>query len=976
MRTLRLYLLIEQRKHYKARRQRSFRQRAGRLGVGLGALVGLVLVVASLLLVLAYADLTRDLPSPAAVPALLDAPSGTLLQPTRFYDRTGQHLLLALENPGISRRSLPVDTSQAEHLSPELVQVAVAVLDPGFWTHPGINLNDLTGATPATLAERLVSDLVLDKEPPSLRRSLRLRLLASQLTAHYGRQQVLAWFLNSASYGHLAFGADAAARLYLGKPASQLTLGEAALLVAVLKAPALNPLDAPEAARSAQRQILDQMQAQGALSASEADQARQEALVFSKPPAPEENPAQAFTNLAFEQLAGSFGLDRLERGGLVVTTTLDYDLQIQLACAARLQLLHMQSDAGDIPQPSAQPSAQPSMDLCQAGRLLPALPSGDGYPPGLATSAVILDSQAGQVLAFIGDTTLGDGEAGTQSPHTSGSLLTPFIYLSGFTRGMGPANLVWDVPSSLPTTASQQTNPDLRFHGPQRLRLALANDYLAPAAQLLAQIGPSNVWSLAEPFGLPDLSAEPLPFDGGVLTPYQVAQAYGVFAAQGMLVGQNMALPGEAARLRSSALLRVADQSGTLLLDWSQPASRSIISTPLAYLVNNILSDESARWPSLGYPNPLEIGRPAAARFGQVATGTGVWAVGYTPQRLAAVWLGISKAGMESLGKEGVPSSRLDPRLPAGLWHALMQYASRDLPAAGWPAPAGISTLDVCDPSGLLPTAACPNVVSEVFLSGNEPTGQDTLYRTFQINRETGRLATVYTPPALVETHTYLMVPPEARPWAEATGLPVPPELYDMIQPVETFPEVKIDLPAQFDAVHGEVVIKGSAAGEGFVSYRLQAGQGLNPQTWLQVGEEVKTPVTDGSLGTWDSRQVPDGLYALRLLVSRTGQGVDLAVIQVTVDNTLPELTLLYPADGQVLADSTTGIITFQAHASDTVGLARVEWWVDGALAGDQVRAPFSFPWLTSPGAHTVQVRAIDRAGNEVQSAVVKFTVK
>jgi membrane peptidoglycan carboxypeptidase len=968
MRTLRLYLLIEQRQRSKMRRQRSFRQRAGRLGIGLGALIGLALVLASLLGVLAYADLTRDLPSPAAVSALLDAPSGALLEPTRIYDRSGQHLLLALENPGVARRSLPVDTGQAEHLSPELVRVAVAALDPGFWSHPGINLNDLTGAAPATLAERLISDLVLDNEAPSLQRSLRLRLLAAQLTAHYGRQQVLAWFLNSANYGHLAFGADAAAHLYLGKPASQLTLGESALLIAVLKAPALNPLDAPEAARNAQRQLLGQLLVQGRLSAAEVDQARQEPLEFSKSPAPPENPAQAYTNLVLEQLAGKFGLDRLERGGLVVTTTLDYDLQQQLVCTARLQLLHLQNDTGDIPQPS--------MDLCPAGRLLPALSSAKGFPPGLVASGMILDPQTGQILAYIGDTTLDAGEASTQAAHASGSLLTPFIYLAGFTRGMGPATLVWDVPTSLPTTASQKTNPDLKFHGPQRLRLALANDYLAPAAQLLAQIGPSNVWSLAEPFGLPDLSAEPLPFDGGDITPIQAAQAYSVFADQGILTGQNVASPGEAARLQSSAVLCVADKSGTVLLDWSQPVSRSIISPPLAYLVNNILSDESARWPSLGYPNPLEIGRPAAARYGQISAGSGVWAVGYTPQRLAAVWFGLSQAGLARIGQEGVPSGPLDPRLPAGLWHALMQYVSRDLPAAGWPAPAGISTQDVCDPSGLLPTAACPNVVSEVFLTGNEPTGPDTLYRTFQINRETGRLATVFTPPALVESHTYLMVPPEARPWAEATGLAVPPEQYDIIQPVGTLPDVKIDAPAQFSAVHGAVAITGSAGGDNFVSYRLQAGQGLNPQNWLQVGEEVKTPVSGGSLGTWDSRQVPDGLYALRLLVSRTGQGVDLAVIQVTVDNTPPELTLLYPADGQSLTAPSTGVVTFQARASDVVGLERVEWWVDGALAGDQTQAPFSFLWPASPGAHTLQVRARDRAGNEVQSAVVSFTVR
>jgi hypothetical protein len=104
-----------------------------------------------------------------------------------------------------------------------------------------------------------------------------------------------------------------------------------------------------------------------------------------------------------------------------------------------------------------------------------------------------------------------------------------------------------------------------------------------------------------------------------------------------------------------------------------------------------------------------------------------------------------------------------------------MQYALRDLPSASWEAPPGIVTVSVCDPSGLLPTAICPNVVNEVFLDGRQPVETDTLYQTFQINIESGLLATVFTPPELVETRTYMVVPPQARQWAQTAGIDTPP---------------------------------------------------------------------------------------------------------------------------------------------------------------------------------------------------------
>ena len=297
------------------------------------------------------------------------------------------------------------------------------------------------------------------------------------------------------------------------------------------------------------------------------------------------------------------------------------------------------------------------------------------------------------------------------------------------------------------------------------------------------------------------------------------------------------------------------------------------MTTPqLAYLINNILSDEAARWPSLGHPNSSEIGQTAAMKYGQTVDGHDLWTIGYTPARLVAVWTGTHASD----------SPRLSPQLSTGLWSTLMQTASQSLPSQGWSMPAGITTMDVCDPSGLLPTTNCPSIVSEVFLNGDEPVQLDNMYQSFAVNRETGYLATVFTPPELIENRVFMMIPPEAQAWAKAANVPMAPTAYDAIQPPQINPDVNITAPELFAEVNGQVQIKGTAAGADFDRYRVLVGQGIDPQNWIQIGSDATAPINDNVLATWDTTDLT-GLFAVQLQVVRTDQRVDIATIQVTV---------------------------------------------------------------------------------------------
>ncbi len=178
---------------------------------------------------------------------------------------------------------------------------------------------------------------------------------------------------------------------------------------------------------------------------------------------------------------------------------------------------------------------------CTAANLLPGLQPGESLP-GASASIILLDPQTGQILAAVGD--MQDGEqSNSLAYHPAGTAITPFIYLTGFSRGLNPASLSWDIPAGSPV-------PGQVYHGPVRLRTALANDYLAPAVDLLDQMGQESVQSISAPFGLNIPNGIQLLKDDFQISPLTLAEAYGIFADNGTLAGESIANRG----LHSSVL--------------------------------------------------------------------------------------------------------------------------------------------------------------------------------------------------------------------------------------------------------------------------------------------------------------------------------------------------------------------------------------------------------------------------------------
>jgi membrane peptidoglycan carboxypeptidase len=720
------------------------------------------------------------------------------------------------------------------------------------------------------------------------------------------------------------------------------------------------------------------MEGQGLITSRETSAAKNAEIRFQEAVPVHDPLALEFIHFVREDLSSYIPIERVKRGGYQVITTLDYDLQVQAACATEAHLTRISQPGTQSPQDVEVQPASGTED-CQASKLLSTLALEDGNTlQDAAANVAVYDPQTGQLLALV-EHPAGTGENAINAGQPPGSLFTPFVYLTAFTRGFNPASLVWEIPIELADIPVEATNPDGEYEGPMRLRNAMATDTLIPAIQIIRQIGAENVLKIASQSGFNTLSLDTstgaakecpgcqLILDGGEITLLEAVQAFGVFANQGTLVGQpsDESTRNDLRRLRPITVLSVQDYENKAWTPETAIETRPVISTQLAYLMTNILSDEAARWPRYNHPNPLEIGRPAGAKMGLSSTGKDVWTVGYTPQLVVGVWMGLPE-------EEG--EIRLPPKTASGLWHAVLQYAVQDQVAETWSMPPGVTEMDVCDPSGMLPTLQCPTIIREVFLTGQEPTQPDTLYQTYQVNRETNRLATVFTPPELIEERTYLNVPPEAMDWAVRIGMETPPETYDLINAPDMDPDALIENPQMFDYLKGVVDVQGRVGGSDFESYRLQGGEGLNPSGWIVIQQDTFRPVEDGKLGTWVTSGL-DGLYALQLIVLREDQRVDTTTIQVTLDNTPPEVSITYPNNLDTLSGTSEKTITFLVDAVDNLGLEAVEYYLDGRLISTQNRPPFAYAWSSRTGRFTLTVKASDHAGNTGQ-AEMTFTVE
>ncbi len=847
------------------RRRREQARHANRPGrrLGRGLLVALLALLLALALVplIAMASgaaglllLTRDMPDIDALDAL----------PSRSQPSAATTRLFALSAPDAAGQRRPVLIDEIsdpragratwidiDALPPHVVDAYLAAADPQFLSAPPPSLAAageewLRLGTVSDAHSPIINDLIAGHlrdgaaaRSDDTQRALQDWLLGWQLERTTSRRQLLEWAVNSRYYGHLAFGIEAAARVYFDKSAADLSAGEAAMLAAVARQPQANPFDDPAAARRERDAVLAQMTAMDALTPAEAAAAREEPLATAAPPG-SESAAPEFARLARRELETILGPERLLAGGWQVETTLDPALQEQINCI----VVRMSGGVG--------PGGAPP---CPAAAGLPA------EATITETAIVVLNPATGEIEAMTGDA--------AYTPHPIGTLVRPFIYLTALSQGYTAASAMLDVPNvylqdGRPYTAS---NPDGLYLGPVRLRQALAADRAVTAAQALGWVGVDLVRETARALGLwpdaagarDDLAFANSGFEASLL---EIGRAFATISNGGAMAGAA----GDP--VRPATVRRILDAEGREVYA-HQAATQEILAPELAYLLTDMLADGDTRCALVecAHPAGLPDGRAVAVAGGLSAAGDG-WTVGYIPERL----VGVRVNGGDTA---------------EAMARALLHWASAGTEPRNWPRSPSLRPVEVCAMSGLLPSpdVRCPTV-REWFIPGTESAAFDTMTREVAINRETGRLATIFSPPHLIERRVYTVVPPEAGQWAAGAGIEAPPTEFDTIGDVPArVGGAAVLSPEPFAAVSGQWPVVGSAGGDDFAYYRLAVFPGLMPEGMENLVERGDSPVDAAELVAWDTTRLDDGLYTLLLTVVRGDGTFDEVAVPVTIDN-------------------------------------------------------------------------------------------
>ena len=702
----------------------------------------IVVLLLSGLAAAGVAWLFRGMPAAEISPERLQAPS------MRITDRAGRLLYESFPADGGRHQTLPFAQIPAA-----LQEATVATEDSHFYTHPGVDpagilraiwINLRGGETLAggsTITQQVARNLLMEpseRGERTLRRKLREGWLAWRLTQNYSKEEILAFYLNQTYYGGLAYGVEAAAQTYFGKPAADISLAEAALLAGLPQSPSVyNPFSDPQAALARRSAVLGLMQKAGYLTAEQRSLAEREPLNLAATPYPMEAPhfalmvrAQVDALLSPAALTAS--------GGLTVQTTLDLEAQHAAEQAVARQIERLQE---------------------QGQR---------GLGHNLNNAALVaLDPRSGQILAMVGSPDLQDeAHHGAINmalvPRQPGSALKPIIYAAAFdpTRAnpWTPATSILDVRSHFVTHDNQPYTPanyDGLEHGPVLVRQALASSLNIPAVITLHEVGLPRLIELAGELGLPlstnlqqyDLS---LALGGGEVPLLHLTAAYGAFANGGY-------------RVEAYAVQEVRDAQGKVLYRQPDPTPRRVLDERVAWLITDILSDDAARQIGFGRNSMLNIDRPAAVKTGTTTNYHDNWTIGYTPELVVGVWAGnASHAAMRDVN--GLTGA-------APIWHQAMRAMLAGKAQQAFQRPPGLVQVEVCALSGRLPTPACPYRRMEWFIEGTEPTTPDTYYHAVTLDSATGQLASADTPAERRVPGAALDLPPEARNWARANGL-------------------------------------------------------------------------------------------------------------------------------------------------------------------------------------------------------------
>ncbi len=664
-----------------------------------------------------YQTYTRDLPDPSSLNPK------ELAQATKIYDRNGA-LLYVKHTEGVVRTVVPLAS-----VSPHLVQATIALEDRQFYTHHGIDFNRVVGAGLAdithkravqggsTITQQLVKRMFVGNDP-SLERKIREAVLALEIERRYSKNDILTLYLNQIFYGHEAYGVEAAAQTYFSKPAKSLDIAEAAMLAGIPNSPTefdpLNPQTAPDA-RDRQALVLRDLLRDHYITDQEYRAALKESLVYKNGSIQRDVKAPWFVDYVLTQLSKLYGDDVVKSGGLHVTTTLDYGLQVVAENAVKTEVNRPDLRARNVNNGAAE----------------------------------VIDPNTGQVLAMVGSANYYDQGIGGQynvitegQGRQPGSSFKVYVYATALSNGYAPSNLINDTQGKIDGHAF--VDWDHRSEGIITLRRALDESRNIPALQLMKQLGYDRVFQTARMMGVTSANLRP---DRGLaqaigsteVLPLQHFNAYGVFASGGIYHDPTV-------------ILKIQDSTGKVLQEWKPNPGVRVLSPQVAYLISDILKPVGAA---------LNIKRPFSSKTGTTENWHDSWLVGYNPDVVIGTWMGHTCAG----GCAANVNSNLNVVWGvqgAGLiFRDLFNSYEASRPARDFTVPDGLKKMTVCKASGLRATPNCAGqTITDWFIAGTAPNRDDDWYRQVRVCTTDGLLATPDIPQNFTTLKSFLVYPP------------------------------------------------------------------------------------------------------------------------------------------------------------------------------------------------------------------------
>ena len=571
-----------------------------------------------------------------ALPGLPGLPAGTV-QPLPPIERAPQVVFVDRNGSRIGVRGgrfgPPVDIRPL----PAYVPAAfVAIEDRRFYSHPGFDAAGIARAAAANLAEggfaqggstitQQVARLLFLNADKTLERKARELALAVQLEQAFTKSQILGLYLSRINFGKGAWGLEAASWRYFNKPAARLTVREAAMLASIPKSPSgYNPVDEPQRNAERTRLVLNAMVETGVLS----PKARAAALaetprVWKRAPGAS---AEYFVDWMDAQARRRAGTLRQD---IVVETTLDLPLE-----RAAEEALRSGVSAG---------AAQ-----------------------GVGQGAVVTLDGSGAVRALVGGTdhvTVPYNRA-TDARRQPGSAFKPFVYLTALEAGLTPDSPVVDEPVVINGWSPANYEPGNL--GPITLETAFAKSVNTVAARLADEVGRENVAATARRLGIstPIPTTPAMALGSGLVTPMDMAEAYGAFATGGRLV-------------EAWGVSRIRTPAGKVI--WTRPAPappRQVIGNPALSDLNRMMRQVIRSGTGARAAIP---GRDIAGKTGTTSAYQDAWFAGYTGGIITVVWLGRD----DNRPMKGVTGGSL----PAETWRRVMTAAINRLPSG--PIPAG-----------------------------------------------------------------------------------------------------------------------------------------------------------------------------------------------------------------------------------------------------------------------------------------------